>query len=865
MFREKLSFLFIFLSFSCQNLPAFGPRLDFWNGGADADWNTGSSWERGVVPRVFDAAEFRSPETIVATGNSIEIAGIQVTRSGSTTSLTIGEEGGELTLNPTPGISSYIDVTNTSSTMTLLSELLPNDQTFLRIDETSTLTLDKLTTTFDTILRGGFYEDNPPAGTLVIREFGDPSTPPPTGLILQYNANLTIAPNTAGLSDTYNSSITNVGSLTYAPTAANTSLNLTGTLNYSGNTTLSAGTLRLSGTFFQPTTSQIILSDDTDAKLILDISNNSNIQINKIISESENPGAAVEITSAVGSLLITENILQFNGPLSITGNVLYTATESSIPVSSTTVNGVGAQLTIRGMTFENDLFLTNGKLLAISNSGLPDDGSEFAIGGSYTQSSGGTLSISVMPNEQSSGFNIKPFTVTGTASLEGTLEINDSDLEGAGITAGSGTLLTSSNRVGEFTTITAPTYADLWSLSYPDNNVVLTLSQTIQPTRTLQEGAVNQDVEVNNLLNENFDTLIEGENGTWFLALNALPLAAYQTAVDSIAAKLDYGDLDVRYRLVFNGAHISDILDKQYKEIARKSRFSDLSEMPSFAEPNTGLFFQPFGNIWHQNKTTKRRSFKSGSYGAALGWNQLLGGHFIYEAGVAYSHSNLSVKKSYSQNVRYSSIYLSPAFFGWFNARGFANIMALATIDFFKYSRVISYPGLRRVAQARYNAYEILLRADGGYRIPLFKSTWFQPEATLNFETLFEEGYEEKGAGTLGLQQKKTTNYLLNPRICFRMIWETLTDRFCWAPSLYVGWLSYISLNEPLTSVRFANVPSMSYVQVEGYKEMINQIILGGAFYMKRFETFDLTGDFQVDLLNQIQTYKLDVKLEWFF
>ncbi|MCH9633290.1 MAG: hypothetical protein S4CHLAM7_00130 [Chlamydiae bacterium] len=834
-----------------------------WDGGANADWNTPSSWEGRTVPTNLETANFTTPATISATGADITVRKIVVPADSTTTSLILGQAGGSLTLFPS-NVPSIV-AENPNTTITVPSELLTPGFTGLLIEETSTITLDKLTTG-NSFLGIGNQTSNGtlPAGTAIIREFGSDGNEEDARIGLFQNPTVLIQPNTPGLSDTYNALIFGVGSLNYSPDAANTSLSLGGVLTYSGNTTLSGGTLTLSNFPLSP---QILLTDDATAQLTINSANNNPSYNGTITSIAGIGGATFELTSAAeDSFTLGLNTFQYTGPFNITGNANVSLTAgtadniNTVSASQVTLSGTNPRLN----TFANTVFSGNVTV----NSGqfkLNEDSGTLSIEGNYIQGTEGTLYYSVGPDPVTSDLSATTLNVTGDATLNGTITISSAFGE-SGITAGSKTILTSRSTTGAFSELTATQFADnAFAVSYSENNVILHINQTILPTRVVPTSSPNQVTEVNELLNDNFDLLTQGESASWYDQLNALPTSSYQEAVDAISSKVENGDLDIRYRLINNNAQVADILDRQYKDTVREMRNNSPYETPCFAEQNTGFFIQPFGNIWHQMKTTKRRSFKSGCYGTALGWDQVIANNFIYEAGVAYSHSNLSVKKAPSHNVRYSSIYVSPAFFGWFNSRGYANLMATGTVSFFKYSRVISYPGVRRVPTAKYNSYEVLVRADGGYRIPIFQSSWFQPEATVNFETIFTDAYKETGAGTMGFQQKKTTNYLLNPRIRFRIIWETLTDNFCFAPSFYTGWRSFISLNDPETSVRFENVPSLAYVNISGYKEMINQIVIGTEFYMKRLEKFDLKADAEVDLLNQIQNYKFDVKFEWFF
>ncbi|MCH9633763.1 MAG: hypothetical protein S4CHLAM7_04960 [Chlamydiae bacterium] len=845
-----------------------------WAGGASADWNTASNWYPTGVPESEESILFANPiPAITASGTPIQLP---ISTTVSVSALTLGQSGGTISLYP--GDLHQFQTVGTVNIDSNLS-LATSDYLTILLNNALSINLESYQPTGKSVIQI-FSSENSVNQTATLKRFSENTSDELNSIIsLVNNVDLVIAPDTADLSDSYAGSIqsqitgsSSPANFSYTPAAANTSLTLSGFLNWTGNTTLNGGTL----TLVKPPQDSpyMYLSSDPDAKLVFAPTNTSASYTGVITAEEGISGATFEVNGSNNSVMtFGPNTFQYDGPFNITRGTAYFPIDSTLSASTTTIDDSAvdgtAYLSFNGGTISNDVTVTSG-YFDLSNST-----NTTTIGGNYTQESNGILRLRIEPNTTTGGLDGSKLLVLGTADLgDGTLELF-SGSQGQGFPAASFTILNASvsenalstgETTGSFGSIvTSGALADsTWTLSYPDNTVVATLSNSITPTRTVS-GGNSQDSEINTLLNGNFDTLNSGESESWYAPLNALNSTAYSQAVDNIASKVNYGSLDVRYTQLHVLAQVSKNLDDQYKDTVRKSRFNDQCEIPCFAVENTGLFIQPFGNIWHQNKTTKRTSFKAGSYGIGAGWDQVFKKNFIYEAGLAYSHSNLSVKKAASQNVRWSSVYVSPAFFGWFNAKGYANIMVVGAFNFFNYSRVIKYSNVRRVAKARYNNYEVIVRADGGYRVPVFKSSWFQPEATLNYETMFTDAYKEKGAGTLGLEQKKSTFYHLNPSVRFRMIWETITEKFCFAPSLYVGWTSYISLNDPVVSVRFANVSSIPYVNVQGYKEMINQIALGGEFYMKRFEKFDVKGDFEVDLLNQIQNYRFDLKFEWFF
>jgi len=509
--------------------------------------------------------------------------------------------------------------------------------------------------------------------------------------------------------------------------------------------------------------------------------------------------------------------------------------------------------------------------------------------GSYTQTQS-FLDIRINPQTSSQ------LIVTGGATLAGTLLLTtESGIYQAGTQY---TILTTGTGItNDFTTVVGSHTASAdWRTQIVGNNYLITLLNhhivTPHPLTALDGNSAvvgNYMFGDPNFILSNPDLKVVGDE---MLSLSA---GAFSDALVMVSP-LAYGS-NPQVGLQ-TSVQMAVVLDKQFQKVMevqrwvaeakenemnenenenesqRGSLYSSESEKyntgaPCIAIPQTGLFIEPIGVFYHQKETGGALSdvgqvaFDSYTYGAGLGWEQVLNEKFVIEGGIGYTHSNLHWKQGFG-NSKWSTLYLAP-FFGWFNERYFANFMVMAGFNFFNTDRKVSFADINRTAHSRYNSYDLLLRFNGGGRIAFGDINWFQPEVTLNYLTIFTEGYTERGAGSINLEVKRNTAYIMQPSFRGKWIQEFKTEKFCYSPILYVGWLANIMLQQEDMSARFTGAPNRIFFNIQGYTKTTNQLILGAEFFAQRFNKFEITGTFEVDMLSHFEVYTGKVRFEWMF
>ncbi len=743
--------------------------------------------------------------------------------------------------------------------------------------------------TGDTILSGALLEVNSNASLGIsgdVNFTGDSTLNFSAGFTLDAARSIAISP---AVTATFQTALTSIiagdisGATGNLAKSGSGDLTLSGVLSYGGTTTLTAGTLVLA-----PTTpanfslgggsgaGDLVINNPGFTTTLAGIPSNSGSTTLTAGTLALAPSTPADISltgniTGAGSLSVTNSgftttlsgaTLDYAGATTLIRGTLNLPTGKTLSASDVVINSGANPITDAILTGEGTI---TGSLTVTKGTVLPGSSSTTQLNvGPYTQTADGKLKIVITPDSASK------LVVTGDAALDGDLELEI----GAGSYPDETTfevLNTSGVLNGTaFATLTE-THIGPWEIGYLTDNIVnvfLPISVVVTPV-PISSLKGNERIMGDYMYGDpNFVTSNADLNkvSDAMLALSPGDFESALLEVSSVAlTALPVVDLQ-------NNIQMAVILDKQYKKTINNSRNNPSqseSKAPCFAIPHTGLFIEPIGLYYNQRQAdgslsdTGQIPFESFTYGAGLGWEQVLGDHFIVEGGVGYTYSTLNWKDDFG-NANWNSIYVAP-FFGWFNARAFANFMVLGAFNFHDTKRKISFSGFYRVAKSRYHSYNLLVRVNGGYRLPLKKNFWFQPEGTVNYLTVFTDAYTEKDAGSINLQVKDKTTYILQPSFRARFTKEFLTNRFCYAPTLYAGWLANIPLNGDNVAARFVGAPTQTFFNMQGYDQTTNQLILGAEFYMKRLEKFELTGDFEVDMLSQFEVYVLKVKFQWMF
>ncbi len=628
---------------------------------------------------------------------------------------------------------------------------------------------------------------------------------------------------------------------------------LSGANTYTGSTTINDGTL-IGTTSTMPSTGGIVIASSKVLRFDQATDGTYSGVISGTGGQFEKNGTGAVTLS--GANTYTGSTTVNAGTLNVTGTI-----------NSASTTTVGASATLAG----------TGTVGSVINSGNVTLGDSFddtlSITGDFTQATSSAQVNSFVSQSGSSELDI-----SGTATLTGTLNLT---VEPGAYTEGElFTVLTADGGItNEFTSFIDNDPA-VWAVSYSGTAVTITTMSTDivipVPLNTLPQNPrdVGSYFFQNDSVTFGTPQLTDVANNVLAITdpedfaealLRLSPLAAGSNIASSFQTDLQ---MAIVLDHQFQKRQKKHLRAKRQSTLAKKQRKAS-EDAPCSAIPKTGAFVQPIGLIYNQNlnsdtlASAQQIPFIAGTYGLGVGYEWVFANHFVLEGGVGYTHSNLDWDNNFG-NSKWNTVYVAP-FFGWFNNKGFVNLMVLGAFNFYNTDRRIQFVGVDRIAKSNYTSYDLLVRLNGGGRVYMGKSFWFQPEATVNYLTVFTDGYKESGAGAVSLQVKRRTSYILQPSFRLRFVTEFLTSKFCYNPSIYAGWLCNITLDDAVTTARFIDAPTNLFFDVYGDKNVRNQLILGAEFFARRTNKFELTSNFEADILSHFEVYSFRVKFQWLF
>ncbi len=607
-----------------------------------------------------------------------------------------------------------------------------------------------------------------------------------------------------------------------------------------------------------------------------------------------NSGSFAEIQASLSNSISIGGTLIFNpnqdrtytnqlisgGDITIAGS----NTTTLIPPSGSTFSGqvtvnnpatldVQGNLNSAGTTFivdEGGLLMGNASIAqgSLTNNGTVQPGnsvgSVLTVTGDYTQSLGADLLVplsSTATNQLAvtgtatlaAGSTITPQPASGlyAAGLEYPVLIGSSLTDGSILTGNYASFFTKSVSINGVTTLKLITIQPFVITPVSIQSLTGNASKIVNYTSNLSVSNASADLNVviSALMKLPSSNFLVKALSTSTLPFTSIPRSKQQT-LWQMALTLD--------------KQFQDNIKTQDQATVQAAR----SQAPLFARPQTGLFLEPLAIFIDQDSQGKTDNnwqvgYKSYTYGAGLGYNQVLDNRFVIEGGIGYTHSNLKWKENFG-NADWSSLYVAP-FFGWFDEHTFANAMLMAGFNFHNTDRRISFTGVERVAKSSYNSYDLVGRLNGGMRVEVSQSVWVQPEVTLNYAAMFTDAYKETGAGGINLDVKESVNNVMQPSFRFNLLQEFQNPVWYLAPKVYVGWLANIPLGDQSLSARYENAPSNLFFNIEGNAKTKNQLVLGADIILQQCNFFVGRVNFEADVLSRLQVYIVKLKFEWLF
>lgn len=295
------------------------------------------------------------------------------------------------------------------------------------------------------------------------------------------------------------------------------------------------------------------------------------------------------------------------------------------------------------------------------------------------------------------------------------------------------------------------------------------------------------------------------------------------------------------------------------------------------------FWMQPIGFYYNQKGVQQEFGFSDYSYGVATGTLIGMGDSFFINPALGYTHSITKWNNNFG-NAFFNTVYLSPSI-GYSNGVWFASLLAQGSIDFYKATRNISFTGFQASPQSRFKSYNLLVGLDLGAKLELtdpfsISNTchrnqidkkdklrfYLQPETNVYFVKLYQESFTENSNSYVNLQVRHKSTTFLQPNLGMKLVQEISFNEFCLSPSLYLGYLSNIPLGPTGIISKFYQMTiPLPHFSVEGYNRVVNQLSLGFEFNVARCDDFKLTVGYKLDFLSHMDVQMVSLKLNWSF
>ena len=588
-------------------------------------------------------------------------------------------------------------------------------------------------------------------------------------------------------------------------------------------------------------------------------SNSSDIVCDGFLTFEQNTDGsfAPVISGGVGGL-ITKN---GTGSLTLTGASTF---EGQLTVNAGTVQSTNtlSQATIEvvtGATFKGNTTVNN-----LTNEGTVAPGNSIGtitVLGNYTSVPGSNLEIEVSPNQADF------LDITGSATLDGTLTLLP---ETGNYTGGTTyTIVDADGGLGgtTFDTVVNNTQID-FGVSYTTNAVILTVlgPGNLIPIPISQLRG-NPKVIADYLYANAFAAPTGSQLAAAVNALNGLSTQDFPIALLKVS-QLPY--LGLEQVNLQNDVRLSNSFISNFRRFCQ--RRINKKRRPFLYEDQLGLFVEPIFFFYHQEQDQGKLTdigqvaFDSYTYGASGGLQCYFGTHFNLQLGLGYTHTDVFWKREFASGY-FNTIYVGPVF-GWYAPKFYGNLTVMGAFNFYELDRKIEFGSYKQKANTIHSSYDVLVSIDSGYKLPLEGLTnwYFVPEGQFNYLTLYTPAYYESGASDLNLKVYNQYNVWCQPNVKFRLLKEFYGRRFCFSPSLFIGWLGNIPVTKNPSKARFQNIQTeRRYFEITGMKETTNQLMLGAEMAVQNCDQFKASLRLQYDVQDMYQIYEANARIDWLF
>jgi len=593
---------------------------------------------------------------------------------------------------------------------------------------------------------------------------------------------------------TFNSSaaISNLiseGSSSTLSIASGKTLTLSGDVSGSG-IAKGAGNIAFAGTSAQAVASTYQIGDSSNRLGTLSFSNTAGVTFN-----NDAYASAVDFTQSSGSANLT---VASGKTLNVTGNINNSSGQTSYidGTGKVLLSGSSTQTVNAGLGSSTSNRLAN---LEVNNAaGVVFNGDNYLsaltlTSGAITISGNSTTDVDSAIDLSSKTIN---YAVTDAPSPFGDLKSS------AGVTVSSDTKINFDYTNNTTQIATGTNYTIIESASGITGSVsnIAVTDNSYLFNNSLALSGNNIVTSVSESLNFSAEAL--GQNN-YDLLTNART-TDLQPGLFAIASQQELNDTIDSLKPMNNSAQTSSVVMSNDNLIRIINNMDERD--PIQKKHNKNLWGKAFGSFLNQGSRDGTYGYNQKGAGLVFGYDSMVSKKSLIGAAFSFSRNNISGDSTYKNDVAVNNYQL--AFYnknGGHNGElGFYNNNALV-LGFNSYdtSRKIVAGTVNKTATGSFSGDSQALKIGGGYKFRIFKKSFIDPNASLQYFRVAQGDYQEKGAGNIGLEvnNKDLSGMMSDIGVSFG--YHDQFDSYDFMPKLSLNWLHTLSDYRQSSSINF--------------------------------------------------------------
>lgn len=461
----------------------------------------------------------------------------------------------------------------------------------------------------------------------------------------------------------------------------------------------------------------------------------------------------------------------------------------------------------------NDLIVNNGATFGgsgmitgdITNDGVVAPGNSIGtqtIIGNFVQNAGGTLAIEI-----DGAGNSDLLDITGTATLDGTVRFSGFDAGSMQVGDTYTFIQTTGGVAGGFSDVED-------TLLFVDVGNVMTVGNDVRASIVSRDSFTSAASNKNQLIAaQTLDSLVSARlGGDIDLAINSL--SSIDEASDFLESQSNTITLNSISSVAQSVGEVLNVVQQRMSSFvsnATNSIFSRDSSSLAQITPAAGEEYGSTGYVWGQivggfgdvDSSSQARGSDYQTYGFAVGIDRQLDGKDAY-LGIfgAFSHTDTEMKglqdSADIQNYQ-AGVY---GFKRLSNKLHLNGSLSASWLDFETYR-----PTVTGNAKGDFNGYGIFGHVEAMYDIER-DGYIFSPYLGLETSHIYQESYDEGGAGALNMNVDSSSTHTVSSEIGVQLQTEAQVEEVIFTPTFKLGWQHEFGDSNSKVTSNFTTAPS---------------------------------------------------------